>query len=137
MGKKHCDNPRTRVLGTVSGLKIYLVCGQCVRDVIDLEFTMGGNHGAYPKYVPKGEIWLDDAMNGFDATATCLHELVERDQMLHHHLGYDRAHVVANSFERPFRKELIKKAPAAFDAKRVQVAFDAYLKKHPAKRAAR
>ena len=123
---KH-GNPRVRVLGKVSGLTIYLVCGQCVRDAIELEFTMGGNHGAYPKFVPKSEIWIDDAMNAFDQTATALHELVERDRMLHHHMGYDRAHVVANRHERVFRKELAASPPKRFDAKRLDAAYRAYL----------
>lgn len=124
---KH-GNPRLRLLGTVAGLKIHLVCGQCVRDTIELEFTMGGNHGAYPAFVPKPEIWLDDAMNAFDQTATALHELVERDRMLHHHMGYDRAHVVANRYERAFRKELAKSPPKRFDVRRLQAAYQAYLK---------
>jgi len=119
--------PRLRLLGRVAGLAIYLVDGERVRDEIDVDFVNGGNEGAYPNYVPVGEIWIDDAQHQLDRTATALHELVERDLMLRHGMSYDRAHDEANEYERPLRRQLVRHRPTAFDARRVAAAYRVYL----------
>jgi len=120
--------PRFRLLGKVAGLSVYLVSGEHVRDQIDVDFTMGGNEGAYPHYVPPGEIWIDDAMHPLDRTATALHEIVERDLMLHHDMSYDRAHDAANVRERAFRQGLVHHHPKTFDGRRVAFAYRVYLR---------
>jgi hypothetical protein len=120
--------PRLRFLGNVTGLPIYLVSGELVRNTIDLDFTAGGNEGVYPTYVPPGEIWIDDALHAFDRVATSLHEIVERDLMIHHGWSYDRAHDAALEIERSFRKGLLRNRPKAFDAKLVERAFVAWQK---------
>jgi hypothetical protein len=120
--------PRLRYLGKVAGLSIYLVSGVTVRNQTDIDFTCGGNEAVYPSYVPPGEIWLDDAAGPLDRTATCLHEIVERDQMMRFGKDYDAGHEVASATERPFRRELAKNPPKAFDPKRVAAAYRAYLK---------
>ncbi len=84
--------PRIRYLGKVAGLAIYLVSGVDVRNNTDIDFTCGGNEAVYPSYVPPGEIWLDDAAGPLDRTATALHEIVERDQMMRFGKSYDDAH---------------------------------------------
>jgi hypothetical protein len=76
--------PRLRFLGRVGGLPIYLVSGEKVRNELDIDFTQGGNDGVYSFYIPAPEIWIDDALHGLDRTATALHEMVERDLMVHH-----------------------------------------------------
>jgi hypothetical protein len=119
--------PRTRYLGKVAGLDVYLVSGVQVRNLIDIDFTCGGNEAVYPSYVPPGEIWLDDAAGPLDRTATCLHEIVERHQMMTYGKSYDDAHEVASATERPFRRELAKNPPRAFDGKRVAAAYRKYL----------
>jgi len=120
--------PRLRYLGKVAGLSIYLVSGVAVRNQTDIDFTCGGNEAVYPSYVPPNEIWLDDAAGPLDRTATCLHEIVERDQMMRFGKDYDAGHEVASATERPFRRELAKNPPKAFDPKRVAAAYRAYLK---------
>lgn len=120
--------PRLQVLGRVAGLSVYLVSGEQVRNTLDIDFTQGGNEAIYPTYVPRGEIWLDDAIRTFDRMATTLHELVERDLMLHHGLGYDRAHDRASAQERVFRRDLARDRPREFDARRVSGAYRAYLR---------
>ena len=120
--------PRLRYLGKVAGLTIYLVSGVQVRNQTDIDFTCGGNEAVYPSYVPPGEIWLDDAAGPLDRTATCLHEIVERDQMMRFGKDYDAGHEVASATERPFRRELAKNPPKAFDPQRVAVAYRAYLR---------
>jgi len=120
--------PRTRYLGKIAGLSVYLVSGVSVRNNTDIDFTCGGNEAVYPSYVPPGEIWLDDAAGPFDRMATALHEIVERDQMMRYGKTYDDAHEVASANERPFRRELAKAPPRAFDARRVAAAYRAYLR---------
>lgn len=120
--------PRIRYLGKVSGLAVYLVSGVNVRNTIDIDFTCGGNEAVYPSYVPPGEIWLDDAAGPLDRTATCLHEIVERDQMMRFGKDYNDAHEVASATERPFRRELAASPPRAFDARRCGTAYQKYLR---------
>ena len=125
---KKLPPPRLRFLGKVAGLNVYLVSGVQVRNTIDIDFTCGGNEAVYPSYNPPGEIWLDDAAGPLDRTATCLHEIVERDQMMRNGLDYDDAHEIASATERPFRQELLRNPPKAFDPKRVAAAYKAYLR---------
>src|ERR1700751_5088796 len=120
--------PRRRYLGKVAGLAIYLVSGVDVRNNTDIDFTCGGNEAVYPSYVPPGEIWLDDAAGPLDRTATALHEIVERDQMMRFGKSYDDAHEIASATERPFRRELAKEPPKAFAPRRVAAAYRAYLR---------
>lgn len=127
MKRQRQPPPRLRGLGRVAGLSIYLVSGQKVRNEIDIDFTMGGNEAVYPSYVPPGEIWIDDAAGSLDRTATALHEIVERDQMLRFGKNYDDAHEVSAT-ERPFRQQLLRQPPKEFDARRVAAAYRAYLR---------
>lgn len=121
-------SPRLKSLGTVAGLKIFLVSGERVRNAIDIDFTMGGNEAIYPQYVPAGEIWIDDAAGHLDRCATALHEIVERDQMMRFGKDYDAAHGVASAVERPFRKELLARPPSGFEPTRVAAAYRGYLR---------
>jgi hypothetical protein len=123
-------SPRLRLLGRVASLAIYLVDGEKVRDKIDVDFTMGGNEARYG-YVSPGEIWIDDAAHVLDRNATALHELVERDLMLHHGMGYDSAHDAANARERVFRQDLERRRPVRFDARRVAEAYRVYFREKP------
>jgi len=120
--------PRLRRLGKLAGLTIYLVSGEQVRNKSDIDFTQGGNEAIYPTYVPVGEIWVDDAMHALDRSATILHEMVERDLMLHHGMDYDHAHEVASSRERVLRKELARNPSSKVDLRRVGRAYGAYLR---------
>jgi ribulose-5-phosphate 4-epimerase/fuculose-1-phosphate aldolase len=115
--------PRLRFLGTVAGLAVYLVSGEQVRNTLDIDFTQGGNEAIYPKYVPPGEIWLDDAMHALDRTATAFHEIVERHMMIEHGMTYDDAHEVASELEKVFRRELARKRPKEFDGALVEAAL--------------
>lgn len=120
--------PRLRLLGRVDGLAIYLVDGERTRNEIDVDFVNGGNGAAYPNYVPRDEIWIDDAQHVLDRTATALHELIERDLMLDHGLDYDRAHDAANRYERAFRWGLRYHRPRTFAVQEVAGAYHAYLR---------
>jgi hypothetical protein len=120
--------PRLRFLGRVDGLDVYLVSGEHVRNVLDVDFTAGGNEAIYPAYIPPGEIWLDDALHALDRNATCLHEIVERELMLNDGMDYDHAHDIASAREKIFRKEMAKRRPTKFDARRVSAALAEFQK---------
>jgi hypothetical protein len=134
---KKPGSPRLRLLGRVEGLAIYLVNGEKIRDEIDIDFVNGGNEAIYPRYIPAGEIWIDDAQHPIDRTATALHELVERDLMLHHGMGYDAAHDAANGHERAFRQQLVQRPPARFDDRRLATAYRVYLRERPSRQRSR
>jgi hypothetical protein len=121
------QRPRLRLLGRGNGLAVYLVDGEYVRNEIDVDFVNGGNGGVYPSYIPQDEIWIDDAQHPLDRTATALHELVERDLMLHHGRNYDSAHDLANMYERAFRRGLKHHRPVVYNSREVMEAYRAYL----------
>lgn len=120
------EPPRLRRLGYVTGLPVYLVSGEQVRNQIDIDFTQGGNEAAYPGYVPAGEIWIDDAMHSLDRIATIFHEIVERNLVLYGGINYDKAHDIACKREIEFRKELARKRPASTDLRLVTAALRPY-----------
>ena len=94
-----------RSIGRLGNLRIYAVDGTAVRNRVDVDFTCGGT-GARYAYIPMGEVWIDDALmgSGTDASATLLHEVVERTLMLRG-MTYDKAHDRANERERTFRAQ--------------------------------
>lgn len=118
--------PRLRLLGHVTGLPVYLVSGEQVRNQIDIDFTQGGNEAAYPGYVPANEIWIDDAMHSLDRIATIFHEIVERNLVLYGGIDYDKAHDIACKREIEFRKKLAVKRPASTDLRMVAAALRPY-----------
>lgn len=120
------ESPRIKHLGFVTGLPVYLVSGEKVRNEIDIDFTQGGNEAAYPGYVPAREIWIDDAMHALDRIATIFHEIIERNLVLHGGMNYDSAHEIACKREIAFRKELARKKPASTDLRIVTAALKPY-----------
>jgi hypothetical protein len=120
------QSPRIRKLGFVTGLPVYLVSGETVRNEIDIDFTQGGNEAAYPGYVPANEIWIDDAMHALDRIATIFHEIVERNLVLYGGMNYDRAHEIACKREIELRKDLAKRKPTSTDLRLVTQALRPY-----------
>ena len=119
--------PRLRLLGHVTGLPVYLVSGERVRNDIDIDFTQGGNEAAYPGYVPKGEIWIDDAMHALDRIATTFHEIVERNMVLFGGIDYDDAHEIACKREIALRRQLAAMRPTNADlVKLTTIALEPY-----------
>ena len=102
--------------------------GQKIRDEINVDFVNGGNEAVYPDFIPPGEIWIDDAQHVIDRTGTALHELVERDLMLHHHVSYEPAHDSSNVYERALRKRLVQHPPTMFDTRSVAAVYHDYLR---------
>lgn len=120
-------SPYVRMLGKIAGLAIKVVRGQLVRDDLFMDFTQGGNEAIYPTFVPPGEIWVEDGVNGHDKAATILHEMIERDQMMRNGLPYVKAHDIALSFEKIFRKQVLAKRPQrGVDLKAIATAYRQY-----------
>jgi hypothetical protein len=134
---KKLKPPRLRLLGHVTGLPIYLVDGETIRDDVDVDFVNGGNEAVYPSYIPSSEIWIDDAQHMIDRTATALHELIARDLMLRHGMGYESAHDAANGHERALRKDLARRRPTGFDVRRLTEAYRVYLREKPSSKRSR
>jgi hypothetical protein len=120
--------PRLKRLGYINGLAIYLVSGEQVRNKTDIDFTAGGSEAAYPGYIPRNEIWLDDALHVLDRIATIFHEIVERNLMLYGGVDYERAHDIACKREIEFRRVLEKKQPTSTDLRLVARALKPYSK---------
>ncbi len=85
------------------GTKVYLVDGTYIRDNVDVEFTLGGHEYVYPRYIPKGEVWLDRDINKIELDNTLRHELTERQKMIGGE-KYDTAHEKANKEEIAIRQ---------------------------------
>lgn len=83
---------------TTDGVKVYVVRGRLVR-VIDSDFTAGG-HALVYSYIPKDEVWIDDAVVPEDRPFDLYHELLECRRMDQEGLSYRVAHAYA------IRKEL-------------------------------
>lgn len=120
--------PRIKRLGYINGLVIYLVSGEQVRNKTDIDFTAGGSEAAYPGYIPKNEIWLDDALHVLDRIATIFHEIVERNLMLYSGIDYDNAHDTACKREIVFRRELERIRPVSTDLNLVAKALKPFRK---------
>jgi hypothetical protein len=95
---------RRRKLGVVDGLAVYVVRGRVVRDQAYLHFTLGG-HGYRYRFIPKDEVWIDDAVAPAERAAILHHEIVELELMRGRDMGYDEAHARASRAEVRFRRE--------------------------------
>jgi len=80
-----------------NGIKVWIVDGALVRTVFFMDFTEGGHDQVY-KFVPKGEVWLDDDLSEKEIKLILLHELHERC-LMSQGWDYDTAHRKASSIE--------------------------------------
>ncbi|MGD0784005.1 MAG: hypothetical protein ABSA30_14245, partial [Candidatus Aminicenantales bacterium] len=79
------------LLAELSGeVKVWVVDGELVRDLDYIDFTEGGHDKVY-KFIPAGEVWIDDDVTPAERKFILLHELHERNLM---DLGwtYEKAH---------------------------------------------
>lgn len=93
---------RRRRLGSVGGREAWLVDGRLVRDYACVDFTLGG-HGFRYRFIPRREIWIDDAVRPAERKAILRHEAVEVALMARG-LSYDDAHARASRVELAFRR---------------------------------
>jgi hypothetical protein len=103
-GMKRIDPKKVhlKLLEKRSGLKIYLVSGCLVREHFDFNFVFGG-HGFVYSYVPKDEVWLDDAMLTKERKYVLIHELYELN-LMKKGKKYNDAHDYACAREKEARR---------------------------------
>lgn len=81
-----------------SGVFVWLVNGELVRDLLYTDFWGGGHHKVYP-FIPKEEIWIDDDVPSGEREFIILHELHERNLMISKGMKYSLAHRNATEIE--------------------------------------
>lgn len=84
-------------------MKIYLVNGADVRNSVDISFTLGNHCAAQDKYIPSGQVWIDDKLTGLDRKALIAHELTELGHM-QRGVHYKMAHALATKVEKKVRR---------------------------------
>lgn len=80
--------------GMQAGFEIWVVDGATVRRDIYPEFLYGGNSQRY-LFIPRQEIWIDNAVSAEEFLYTRAHELAERVLMAHRGWSYNDAHTAA------------------------------------------
>jgi hypothetical protein len=109
----HRETVRRRRLAVRNGTPIWLVYGCAVRDLFDPDFTLGGHDRRY-SFIPRNEIWIDDAVLPREREAIVVHEVTEHQLMVHEGLSYVVAHEHASNSERRVRRALVRRiGPAA------------------------
>lgn len=91
-----------KLITTNKKIKIYLIDGAKLRQNQDPNFCFGGHWKVY-EYIPKGEVWIDDATQEKERKYVIVHELYELKLMLHGK-NYDNAHDYANAAEKEARR---------------------------------
>lgn len=85
------------------GLHVVLVDGTHVRDEYDSDFCQGGNGFAYPDFVPRNEIWVDNCIPPGERALVAFHECTEAE-LMREGMSYNKAHEEAKRQEDAFRK---------------------------------
>lgn len=81
-----------------AAIRVWIVDGELVRDLLFIDFTEGGHDEIYD-FIPKNEIWIDDDVVEGERRYILLHELHER-RLMAEGCDYDKAHRISS------RKEL-------------------------------
>jgi len=80
---------------------IWLVSGRGVRDLFHPDFNQGG-HGLRYRFIPRREIWIDDALHAAERDPVIVHEAVELS-LMRRGASYDDAHRQASAVEATVR----------------------------------
>ncbi len=80
-----------------NGVQVWVVNGRLVRSAFDIDFTAGGHEHVY-EFVPRGEVWIDDAIEENERGFVLLHELHERNRMAKG-VPYSQAHAESSRLE--------------------------------------
>jgi hypothetical protein len=94
---------RLRQLAPLGGDAVWLVDGRGVRDLFYSNFTEGG-HGLRYRFIPRREIWIDDAVVASERAFIVAHE-AEELRLMRRGMSYDRAHERALALERSLRNQ--------------------------------
>ena len=80
-----------------SAAKVWVVDGELVRDLFFIDFTEGGHDKVY-KFIPDGEIWIDDDVIPEERRFILLHEMHER-YLMSQGWNYSKAHKDSSRIE--------------------------------------
>ncbi|MEP7146288.1 MAG: hypothetical protein ABI792_04715 [bacterium] len=94
---KH-NNVYLSYFGERSGLNIWIVDGDNIRQNYFDEFVYGGNSQRYT-FIPSSEIWIDNSISASEFETTVAHEIKERELMSEKGLLYSDAHDSALALE--------------------------------------
>lgn len=92
---------KIRHLSTFGDLEVWSVRGDEVRKIFYPDFAQGGNGYRY-QFIPKNEIWVEDALPVNDRVFTVLHELYETS-LMRGGMPYDSAHEQTTFIEKRLR----------------------------------
>jgi hypothetical protein len=84
------------------GHPIFLVDGFAIRQKFDSDFSQGG-HGWRYRFIPKGEIWVEERLEAQELPFVIGHECDEVE-LMREGMDYDRAHDVAKRREDAARR---------------------------------
>lgn len=93
-----------------NGVSVWIVKGRLVRSTFDIDFSAGGHDQVY-KFVPAGEVWIDDDIEEDERAFVLLHEIHERSLMAKG-MSYDKAHAASSRLEFNCRHHSDKLQPA-------------------------
>jgi hypothetical protein len=96
------ERVRKERMGTIGDDELWLVDGRAVRDLFDPNFTEGG-HQLRHRFIPRREIWIDDALVVSERHYVIAHEAHEVD-LMRGGMSYDHAHDRALQLERRLRR---------------------------------
>lgn len=82
--------------------KLYLINGAKIRQNLDPNFCFGGHRKVYT-YIPRWEVWIDNAVQEIERKYVIVHELYELQLMLKGK-NYNNAHDFANAAEKEARR---------------------------------
>jgi hypothetical protein len=85
-----------------NGISVWIVNGEKVRSVFDIDYTEGGHDYVY-EFIPQNEVWIDDAIVPEERGYVLLHELHERNLMAKG-WPYSKAHADSSRVEYRCRK---------------------------------
>ena len=85
------------------GFVIRLVRGKIVRQYLDPKFLLGG-HGYVYSYIPRNEVWIDDAQDKKEMKYSLTHELYEAN-LMKKGMDYNSAHDFALAAEKYERRK--------------------------------
>jgi hypothetical protein len=80
-----------------NAVTVWIVNGRLVRSTFDIDFTEGGHDKVY-EFVPREEVWIDDAIVEQERGYVLLHELHERNRMSKG-WPYSKAHAESSRLE--------------------------------------
>lgn len=78
--KKIIEKVHKKIFLKNKNLKVWVVSGELVRDIFDIDFAGGGHDKVY-HYIPPKEVWIDDDILQNERKYILLHELHERFYM--------------------------------------------------------